>query len=528
MYLLPKIHKRLYDVPGRPVISNCGTPTERVSEFLDHHLKPVMRAGKSYIRDTGHFIEKIRELGKIPENAILVTADVVGLYPSIPHEAGLEALSIKLEERVEKTVPSEDLMQMAEFVLKNNYFEFNSQVKRQISGTAIGTKFAPPYACIFMDKFENEFLNEEVDQPWIWLRYIDDIFFVWTEGEEKLVGFLERLNSFHSNLKFTHEHSCVSINFLDVLVKIEGDSFVTDLFCKPTDGHQFLEYGSSHPIHVKRSIVYSQGLRIKRICSLENDVDKRLKMLHGWFIKRGYPEQLVNTQLHRVRLHRREGLLTRAQNVREKGVPLVVTFHPLLGELGSIVRKHINILYLDLAVKKVFTPPPFVSFRSGFSLKNHLVRAKVYPLDRETGSYKCGKPRCLTCLNIQEVSFFQSSVDGKQYKINHRLNCDDKCLIYLLSCKVCGKQYVGQTTDKFRFRWNNYKACQRKAVLGQEHPQSFFHQHFLSADHNGLLEDCKIFLIDKTDASDPTRRESFWIRRLKTICPEGLNTDVNS
>ena len=92
MYLLPKIHKRLYDVPGRPVISNCGTPTEKVSEFLDHHLKPVMQEGDSYIKDTGDFLNKIKNINAIPKNAILVTADVVGLYPSIPHQAGLKAL----------------------------------------------------------------------------------------------------------------------------------------------------------------------------------------------------------------------------------------------------------------------------------------------------------------------------------------------------------------------------------------------------------------------------------------------------
>ncbi|CAB4043783.1 Hypothetical predicted protein, partial [Paramuricea clavata] len=98
LYLLPKIHKRLRNVPGRPVISNCGTPTERASEFLDHHLKPIMKAGKSYIRDTGHFLDKLKEIGKVPENALLVTADVTSLYPSIPHEDGLRALHTKLEE----------------------------------------------------------------------------------------------------------------------------------------------------------------------------------------------------------------------------------------------------------------------------------------------------------------------------------------------------------------------------------------------------------------------------------------------
>ena len=86
----------------------------------------------------------------MPPNAILVTADVVGLYPSILHEAGLKAMYEKLEERVEKKIPSSELVNIAEFVLKNNYFEFDSKVKKQISRTAIGTKFAPPYPCIFI------------------------------------------------------------------------------------------------------------------------------------------------------------------------------------------------------------------------------------------------------------------------------------------------------------------------------------------------------------------------------------------
>ena len=129
MYLLPKINKRLYNVPGRPLISNSGTPTENMSEFLDHHLQPVMKGGKSYVKDTNHFLEKLKELGKVPPNAILVTADVVGLCPSIPRNAGLKALHEKLEERNDKSVPTADLVNMADFVLKNNYFELDSCIK---------------------------------------------------------------------------------------------------------------------------------------------------------------------------------------------------------------------------------------------------------------------------------------------------------------------------------------------------------------------------------------------------------------
>ena len=65
---------------------------------------------------------------------------------------------------------------MAEFVLKNNLFEFNSKVLQQILGTALGTKFAPPYACIYMDRAEQDFLETQKLQPLLWLRYINDVF----------------------------------------------------------------------------------------------------------------------------------------------------------------------------------------------------------------------------------------------------------------------------------------------------------------------------------------------------------------
>ena len=97
-YLLPKLHKRLENIPGKPIISNCGAPTEKVSEFLDFHLKSIMQNGGSYIKDSKDFKRKIKNID-IPNDALLVTADVVGLNPSIPHETGLSALREALDKR---------------------------------------------------------------------------------------------------------------------------------------------------------------------------------------------------------------------------------------------------------------------------------------------------------------------------------------------------------------------------------------------------------------------------------------------
>ena len=137
LYLLPKIHKRLENVPRRPVISNCGTPTEEISEFLDFHLKSAMQNGASYVRDSNDFKNKIKNI-KIPNNALLVTTDVVGLYPSIPHESGLNAFREALEQRSRKEIPTENLIKMAEFVLKNNFSNLTAKFFNRLQGLLLG------------------------------------------------------------------------------------------------------------------------------------------------------------------------------------------------------------------------------------------------------------------------------------------------------------------------------------------------------------------------------------------------------
>ena len=105
----------------------------------------------------GDFIKKTRNLGSIPENAILVTGDAVGWYSSIQDEARLHGLREVLVEIEQHTICKSELLRIADFVLKNNYFEFNGQIKQQFSGTTISVKFAPPYACFFIDKIKTAF-----------------------------------------------------------------------------------------------------------------------------------------------------------------------------------------------------------------------------------------------------------------------------------------------------------------------------------------------------------------------------------
>ena len=135
---------------------------------------------------------------------------------------------------------------------------------------------------VFMDEIGTKLLEAQEFQPLVWFRYIDDVFFIWTHGPDKLVSFMTEFNNYHPNVKFTYESNKENITFLDLDVSLSGNKLTTDLHTKSTDKHQYLHYTSAHPAYTKRSIIYSQALRMSRICSCKTDFEKHLvNMIHG-------------------------------------------------------------------------------------------------------------------------------------------------------------------------------------------------------------------------------------------------------
>ena len=126
----------------------------------------------------------------------------------------------------------------------------------------------------------------------------------------------------------------------------------------------------------------------------------------------------------------------------------MVNYNPFLSCLGQVIRKNLCTLFQDVKVKQVLTPTSFVSFRSFRRLKSHLVKAKFYPVGEGlVGSRKCDKNCCQVCKTVIEINTFQSFVNKKGYKINQSFARSDKCVVYLLSCKVFRMQYNGQIND---------------------------------------------------------------------------------
>ena len=162
-----------------------------------------------------------------------------------------------------------------------------------------------------------------------------------------------------------------------------------------------------------------------------------------------------------------------------------MTYHLLLKSLSSILNNNIYLLHMDKEVKRKFSPQTWCVRK----LSSYLVRANMYPIERKVGLCKCNGKHCEVCKNVLETDTFICSNDQTTYKINHKFDCIEKCLVYLIMCNKCLKQYVVQTVNMFRSQWNNYKDNSRKFDRGEDCMQNHFHKLFQLPGHTGFLKD---------------------------------------
>ena len=147
-------------------------------------------------------------------------------------------------------------------------------------------------------------------------------------------------------------------------VRVNHGEFITDLYCKPTDGHQYLHFEPCHPSYTKSSIIFSQALKMKRICSQRSDLVANVRRFKDWFRETGYPEDNVNKETKREIKTPSLDLSKTSERTAPgnggTGVPLLVSYNPFLSRLGQVICENVCFLYQDKEVKQVFTPAPFV------------------------------------------------------------------------------------------------------------------------------------------------------------------------
>ena len=535
-YLLPKIHKD--GNPGRPVISSVNCHTSNISSFVDYHIQDSAKSLKSYVKDTPDFINKISNLGELPEESYLVTMFVKALYMNIQNDEGLQALKEALDQKQNQSVASKVIITPMSLILTLNNFVFSDKNYLQVKGCAMGTISAPPYANIVMGKFEESHIYPYICHLCkLYLRYIDDLFLIWTGTKQQFEDFILNINNQHPSIKFSYQISNTSIDFLDTTVYIKNRKLHTTIFTKPTDKQNYLHYQSEHPLQLKNSIPFGQILRIKRICSGAKEFIRNCHKMLSKFIQRGYPVNITQEAYHKSSLWSRKDLLENKKKKPSSRIPLVVTYNRTLPCLGPIINKHWHILQLDPKMAKKFSERPVLAYRRCKNLRhligsNKISNNKVVKPTRNPGECKPCLLRsdCQCCKQINKTNTFSSKITKKTFNIRHNLNYKSSRVIYLIDCQKCGAQYVGKSETPFNIRLNNH----RKDVQNLQVTLSVS-QHFREANHS-FNRDAKFTLIEKIKNNSMSQKdmrrtledhEDLWILKLGTLRPNGLNDKLN-
>ena len=167
---------------------------------------------------------------------------------------------------------------------------------------------------------------------------------------------------------------------------------------------------------------------------------------------------MVRDQIAAARRFSRDELLNKTKGSKPYRVSHNIVYHPVLRDSRKTLDNVHLLLTTDKNHRDVFQEIPLIGFRNAKSLKDYLIRAKLPKENVSLGCFHCKKTNCEICNLIEESTTFTDKDHTKEYKIRQGpLNCNSTHIVYLIQCKVCGKQNCGSTITKCRYRINNYK-----------------------------------------------------------------------
>jgi hypothetical protein len=417
MYGQPKVHKAGY--PIRPIISSIGSYNYNLSKYLaglinQHRTKRPA----SYIKDSFTFVDIIR---KFPSRTTqtMCSFDVESLYTNVPVK---EAIEIALDElykkdsKVDSALNKNQMRKLMNFAVRDVPFRFFNDQYVQVDGVAMGSPLAPILADLFMTKMEQKLNRFSTNRPKIWLRYVDDVFCIFEINMDKIHEFLERINKWHPNLRFTVEfEQNKRLPFLDVLVVREPDTYITTLYRKPTHTDLYLLWESNQCRKYKLGLIKTLMVRILRICSTPQMIHQETERLRSTLKANGYPQHIIRRGI-------REGevIVTRLQQQKPTTVPKQRVFFTLgyYGHETMILASHVRKVCQKLL--------PHVDLHVAFK-KQHTLKQTFLPIQKGLDESKKSKQ-----------------------------------IIYKVPCKNCDLVYIGETARDRTTRMKEHEVAIRK------------------------------------------------------------------
>ena len=456
----------------RPIISNVGTATYKLSKYLATFLSPLTKSTYT-VSNTTNFVSKLKT-DHIPDGYMMLSLDVENLFTNVPLEDTIDIIINKIyREKLLKTkITKIEMRKLLLLCTREVHFTFNGALYKQTGGVAMGSPLGPVLANIFMCELENNLVPKLNKELYGWKRFVDDIF---TYADPKyILNIITALNGFHPNIKFKYEfEKDRKIPFLDVLIiRTEENQIETTVYRKPTNTNIYVNWNSYAPINWKYVTAQILIKRAYSICSTENLLEKELAFIEDVLCRyNNYPVTFVRRIVKKEEVTAKKRAVpseNNAINHEQKSLHLHLPYGGVIGE--KLVTK----------VKKI--------------VKNNIpntVMRSTYNSERLSSRFTIKDPT----------------------KFEHRHN-----VTYYAKCgkKACKENYTGQTKRRMQERIIDHNRRDTNSHL-LKHAKATKHRRVWKPDFK---------IINSNYRTDRHRRisEAFHIRKLGT----SLNTQDKS
>ena len=301
-YIMPKVHKTPIGV--RPIIPSHSWYTTHAAKWLHKKLLPLVKNYKHVIMDRLELIQDLeqRRFTKINKPPYIATIDVTALYTAIDLDKGLEIIRRVLNKNKTLNSETEFIIDLLNWVLRNNFFQFNGIFYQQIKGAAMGGNVSGIFADLILAVVELNLLNKlpENQQPLYYRRYRDDIILI-TKSIKHAHAIEKMLNS-PNFLQFNLEQIGTSVNYLDLTIFLgerwkKKKQMDIKPYTKPTTNGNYTHYASYKPEKTKNSWITGETIRILRAAQCPKQYYKNIKKLKKSLSKAEYPQNVIRTHI---------------------------------------------------------------------------------------------------------------------------------------------------------------------------------------------------------------------------------------
>ena len=331
--------------------------------------------------------------------------------------------------------------------LECNNSIFNNKHFIQPDGTAQGPHMSCSYSDIAIQYLDVKAL-EYTPATICWKRFRDDIFIVWPHSIDELDIFFDYMNKVDptKKIQFTMEVVTDTLKFLDLNLKFDEESkqISVDVCAKDTDSFTYVLLSTCCPKNNIGNIPAGVALSLRRICNSDEKFEKHSTEYQKYLIARDYKPGKVKKQFSDIKkLTREEARKPKLlKTTFSTSCNLIIQYNPLLPNLKTIIRNHLPILYSNQQMLDIFPQNTIsVTYKRNKNLRE-ILSPSFFPWitkQNECSIKECNK-KCDICKNFLVVSpDFTCFATKRKYKIKGILKWGSRNVIYLISCKCCGK-----------------------------------------------------------------------------------------